>query len=339
MTKGIRENTILLGAATGLYEYYTDPNNDKLINIPLPEKPTLSTLHAILLLLFVLLLATILSSVLLQIELKKVSNRLKKCNTKISNFVKKEDQELLLQDTEGTNTIQNELEKIANQTKTEQVLKIAINFLTINDLKNRLNQMENHIEEKQIKRDDIIKMYAYHIHSLRNELNSEEDMLDNPQENASIISSNRTLQELIESVTSENKNLKDEVKKLIAYLPAEEFTSEMNSDLHDILKAKGKTKAIIEKSESFFIKYHNYFENVKGWSSTEKAVSLIYIAHYLTREKTKPQDVSEILNHKINNETASDIRKKIHSDIEDFQNTNFLLKILYDRTKSNRETS
>jgi hypothetical protein len=115
--------------------------------------------------------------------------------------------------------------------------------------------------------------------------------------------------------------------KFAKHLPEKEFLAKIQYVLQEVVEKETKEN-ILKRSEAFFSEYDTYFHPFQEWSKTMKAVACIYLA----RARTKPQDVADILD--IKNDTASDIRRDIHTSIEKYKDDNPLLVNLYEKTTS-----
>jgi hypothetical protein len=330
---------LVLGSQSGLFVYHSDGGMLKTVDIP--KEPTNWCLIGVIVLIVILFIAIACIFVLYnntEKRLKDISNAIQKCNEKKSTIKKEKEEELNLSD--KLKEIENNYDKIYKQEIDKKILKLKNNRRIIQNIEAQFKNLGADIDNNQIKRENIIDQYNEHIIALKQEIekyrdynNSREKLEDIKRSftvSKSISSYNEILKELIEMT-------KDLFNQFAKYLPQNEFPNEIINELKDIINAGDKEK-IKANSIRFFNNHKEYFYEIEThWSTNKKVVACIYLAH---EKKILPQDILDIYND-IDGKTVSDIRREIHSELNNVKNKNvtlnIILKKLLDKTIPNRK--
>jgi hypothetical protein len=234
--------------------------------------------------------------------------------------------------------------KHSENEKTKEIEKLIQDIEEYKAEKKRLASENKNFTERQSESSKKIKSIIEELKKYKDFLpDSEKEKLETVQEVNHIDSISKSLDEL-------NDLLKNFHANFFQYIHVDDIPLEIRNELKTIFdeneqnlhiknltlnttkavdEEKAKFNYIKEKSELFFQNNRIYLGKYENWSSTQKAVACLY----LLRTKTLPQDVVEDLCEKINNRTASDIRREIYSEISKIPNRNILLEKLYHKTK------
>jgi hypothetical protein len=125
--------------------------------------------------------------------------------------------------------------------------------------------------------------------------------------------------------------LKDFIARIRGDLLNKQYTEEMINSLNVIIDSNISPDKLRQNCRQFFSDNSKYLSKYATWSETKKTLACIYLA---SEKDIEPKYVSDICY--ITEGYASDLRREIHNETKDYQDDNFLINYMFDKTEQKK---